>query len=84
MPDPTDLHQHKDSHLSLPVAANLEFHLRNEALTSKCKEGEHYFIVVPCVCTSYDDETTRFKQEGSLKEIHNPHGSLEKMFKGYK
>jgi hypothetical protein len=59
-----DLHEKKDSHLSTPADKGLEWHIRTDDLESSCQIGKNYFIVTPVVCTSMDDEATRFRQIG--------------------
>lgn len=59
-----DLHEKKDSHVSLPADSKMEYHIRTDDLKYKCKVGENYFVMVPVVCTSIDKEATRLRQIG--------------------
>jgi hypothetical protein len=59
-----DLHEKKDSHVSFPADSKIEFHLRSDDLKGKLKVGKNYFVKVPVVCTSIDDEATRCRQIG--------------------
>jgi hypothetical protein len=66
-PNEEDLHSGKDSHMSLPVAHDMEFHLRKEDVGHECEVGEKYVIVVPVEVVSKDEDMTRFKQMGPIK-----------------
>lgn len=77
----SDLHKGKLSHLSVPVTQELEFHLQDKDYNHKCEVGKHYLVVVPSVCTSMDDGTTRFKQEGVLRVADNPGAEEKTLFK---
>lgn len=71
-----DLHSAKDSHISTPVDAKTEFHLRTDDVKHKCKVGENYTVTFPVVCTSADKEAIRLRQISkpyvdSMKEEKN-------------
>ena len=56
-----DLHVRKESHVGIP-ADKVEWHLKAGDLNMKCKPGTNYTLCVSVVCTSSDDEGTRFRQ----------------------
>lgn len=62
-----DLHSGKDSHMSLPVAHDMEFHLRNADCGMDCEPGEDYIITVPVEVASKDEDMTRFRQTSPIK-----------------
>lgn len=59
-----DLHEKKDSHVSFPADAKIEFHLRTDDLVGRCKISKTYMVKIPVVCTSIDQEATRLRQIG--------------------
>ena len=68
MDAPTDLHASKSSHMSLPVASGLEFHLKhNEVGCEDCQVGHKHTIEVPAIVTSREGDATRFLQQGAIR-----------------
>jgi len=63
-----DLHSAKRSHMSVPVTKDIEFHLRKSDYKDlDCKQGEHYCVCIPMVCTSVEGDSYRYKQEGKIE-----------------
>lgn len=62
-----DLHVRKDSHMALPVTSGLELHLKREDVGMECKPNKTYTISIPMICTSSDEDSSRFRQLGNLE-----------------
>ena len=61
-----DLHTKKDSHISIPISKNVEWHLTGKDTKEGVKEGDHGVMVTPVRATSVDKDGgmphQRFKQ----------------------